>query len=354
MRQFILSASILFAGLAQAWEVDNITCRFRTLKDSLPIINKEVNARIARVLKGEGPKEQGPLFSLPPSSTKRVEESSGCSRDVIRQLGSAIASDWMGNMETWAEESSEVDKCKSSPPPPTVYGKTSKWDLGVASLVGLGSSIRMGEYHIGVDKLSHFMTEGFEYFEKFQELGGDLNLPANRIPLDQLRAVHAQGEREESGGYGLQATGIYSHADTMANFQGFFFWKQVLDGPNPYLKCENGKWVQKREFNWQDFLNHGFDEGINCNRYVAPRMQDAVNQSIREITAKHNYHQAEACPLDPGKCRELLQTYEPRGMLEYILHSTCNNPSHRPSTRNLPADPPILDVPLQQTPETTR
>lgn len=334
-----------------------MTCRFRSLKDSLPAINKEVNTRIARVLKGEAPKERDPLFVLPPNPMAKTEKPpSGCSRDIIAQLGSAIASDWMGNLETWAEESPQVDKCKSSPPPPTVYSKTSKWDLGVASLVGLGSSIRMGGYHVGVDKLSHFMTEGFQYFEKFQAQGGDLNLPPDRIPLDQLRQIHAQGESEESGGYGLMATGIYSHADTMANFQGFFFWKQVLDGPNPYLKCENGSWVQKREFNWQDFLNHGFDEGINCNRYVAPRMQEAVNQSIREITAKYNYHQADECPLEPGKCRELLQNYEPKGMLEHILHPACNNPAQRPAPRSAPVDPPISDIPLpiQQTPETTR
>ncbi len=344
---------------AQAWEVDNVTCRFRDLRDSLPRLNQETNSRIQKVLRGETVSDE-PQGGAPPllpggfgdgqmnptpigMSTvfpPEIDEpaGAGCNRSILGKLGSAIASDWFGNLETFAENSADIDKCKSTPPPPHVYSETSSWDLGVASLSGLGSSIRMGEYHMGVDKLSHFMTEGLTYFRIFEDLRRSRDADLDKLSAQDLREVLEEGAQQESGHYGLRATGIFSYGDAMANFQGFRFWRQVLDGPNPYLKCENGKWVQKRQFDWKEYLNHGFDEGLNCNRYHHARMQAAVDSATAKITERHAYSRARSCPLDPAKCADLAQSFAPRSALTSLLHPKCLNPNAAPA--RTPSRPP--------------
>lgn len=383
MLSISFTLTLLFSSPASAWEVDNITCRFRDLKDSLPALNHETNSRFQKVLRGESVTDNPPIPPNSPGSLPFNEGNNnptpigistihpptiqnderpieGCSRSILNKLRGAIASDWMGNLETFAEGSANIDKCKSKPPPPHVYSETSSWDLGVASLTGLGSSIKMGGYHVGVDKLSHFMTEGYNYYRIFDDLKRDRNVDLDKLSAVELREVLAEGNEQETGRYGLATTGIFSYGDVMANFQGFRFWRQVLDGPNPYFKCEGGKWVQKRQFDWNEYLNHGFDEGLNCNRYHHTRMQTAVDSAIGKVTEKHAYSRARSCPLDPSRCADLVQKFQPQSVVQSLLHPNCFNPqaSSRPAGHSPPQwrDPSILDVPLpiQQSPETTR
>lgn len=240
----------------------------------------------------------------------------GCDKtQVFEVLRSALASSWMGNMETWASQQN-FSKClidvKKS-----VYKDFTMRESPMASLAGLNYVIQVGDTKVGVDKLSHFMTEGFDYYEKHKK----------GASLDEVLKI---GEDEENGGYGLATTGIKSHGDLMANYQGFQFCKQLIEGPNPYLVCENGKWTQKRKFDWKEYVNPGFDESINCSEYTTKAMEEKVDKATAELMKSHNQGPPFTCPLDLEKCDSIKTFVTDPTAYQAIVHPRCKSANGAP------------------------
>lgn len=349
--------------LGQAWEVDNVTCRYQNLQDVGAQTNAETNKRIQNALeKANRPSEDldGQLMpSLPrpikkAASLRRGTGSSGGStitsgddnltdeqraekfrqqmeeqrlkeraelkfentpegcdpQRALNALRGAIAAAHMGNMETWVM-GANMSKC-SVDPGSSVYQDFTFFESPVMrGGAGLNHVIQINGTKIGADKLSHFMTEGYEYY-------------LNQRRGQNLRQVIQQGIDEEEGGYGLRATGIKSYADMTANYQGYTFWRQVLDGDDPYLRCDNGKWKQVREFRWEDYVIPGMDESINCNTYKSETMQQKVNTRTRELVAQREPNAASrACPLDPVGCRDTLNAIREPIAAAIVIHPSC-------------------------------
>ncbi len=56
------------------------------------------------------------------------------------------------------------------------------------------------------------------------------------------------------------ATGSYSNADLVANYEGYRFYRSLFDddvisGKTAILRWENNRWVIQREFDWADHVN---------------------------------------------------------------------------------------------------
>lgn len=347
----------LFFVNVHAWEIDNYTCRFEELADVSAPLNAEVNSRMQEVITSgvavderivEGIQfmnsmrqrvgESG-LESLEGKMRERVRLSieehqaandiatfeealldwsadleelperqplQGCNQDeLLSAMRARLASAWSDNLETWATEQG-FDQCE---PETTIYDGFSIIEAPMLRTVGVNPVIRVGGHRIGVDKLSHFMTEGIDFYEA-QRNGAD------------LAGVLQIGEAEENGSYGLQTTGIKSYGDLAANYSGYQFWQQMFEGDNPYLACENNRWVQKRQFDWNDYVNPMFDESINCSEYKTTNMQDVVDRNTRALTTAHDLG-SRVCPLDTNACRNVRQYYDNPVVLRSIVGPRC-------------------------------
>lgn len=297
MRSIALICPLICAlfSPALAWETDNVTCRYRQLRDVASDVDKETNKRITEVLK--------------------ALEAEGCDQDrLFTALSARIAAPWMGNLETWAERA-PIDKCVV-PVKQSVYRDFTLFESPVATTAGINHVININGHHIGVDKLSHFMTEGYDYYKAWKKSG-------------KIEDALAIGKEEEEGGYGLSATGIKSYADMAANYHGFLFWKSLTEGDNPYIVCENGKWAKRRPFRWSEFVNASFDESINCNEYKTRQMQQKVDDRTKRIvSARHPLATVFNCPLDPAACGDLSRRLQPPVVFVNIVHESCRKHSY--------------------------
>lgn len=366
-RNSIILGVLLACPLASwAWEVDNVTCRYQDLQDVGKETNAETNKRIQaaleRVNSGASDLTEELLPPVRFPSKKKVMGSSrsgqsggggssdgdqaltdekmaqmaekmrqereaerlreraelkfqntpeGCDPQLaLEALKGALASAHFGNMETWAMQAN-ISKCDVKTDQSVYRDFTFLESPIMRGGAGLNSVIQINGVKIGADKLSHFMTEGYEYY-------------LNQRRGQNVSQVIQQGIREEEGGYGLRATGIKSYADMTANYQGYTFWRQVLDGDDPYLKCENGKWKQNRAFRWEDYVIAGMDESINCNKYKSDAMQTKVNTRTTELVrGKDPGSRHQVCPLDPSGCQATLNAIREPAAAAVVIHPNC-------------------------------
>ena len=147
----------------------------------------------------------------------------------------------------------------------------------------LGSLVRIGNVYTGTDKIGHFHTEGYRYFRKHYLEGK---------PLEEVLQWGDRTERSYFGGY---ATGIYSWGDLSANFNGMRFFADLVPGYEdplninhaPMIQCENNQWVIGRKFDWRDYIDHSFDEGINCNSFSRKGLLDKHLVNVGLLSRKH-------------------------------------------------------------------
>jgi len=159
--------------------------------------------------------------------------------------------------------------------------------------------MRIGSVYLGSDKLGHFFTEGYTYFEHYLENGEQSAL--------------GYGELMESSFYGELTTGIFSYADLVANLNGLRFWNTILATKpdpiqktttlQPYVGCRKGRWQRLRDFHWSDYVDPAWDEAINCNVYADEVLLEKVNRRISQAS------DGKQCPLANADEAMLEQKY---------------------------------------------
>jgi len=297
MKQVLLSIFIFITlSQANAWEVDNFHCKYEPMTSSDAALDAEVNRRIAETL-------------------SEFNRNNSCDKEgILLALKGAIASAWSGNMETWSQENVD-SKCLNKEK--TIYKGFSIKDAFVLRAAGLNYVIQVNGVRIGADKLSHFMTEGFDYYMEFQ----------NSNSMEKVLKI---GRDEEEGGYGWDATGIKSYGDLAANYQGFLFWKQVLDGANPYLTCVDGHWKQARDFKWSDYVNPLFDESINCSEFKTSNMEAVVDRNVSALQTSLG-KRPPVCPLNRDFCNNVSSVITDDYIRSQIVHPRCLDPNTAPT-----------------------
>ena len=270
MKIWLLLLCFLFSGV-QAAEVDQFT-GINHLKDSSAVIEAEVNRRIQLAITKANSHYPQPL------QKKKLHHRIRPQCDVERlygQLQAQLAKSLIGQVETFAEESSQVDKRRVTFQQ-SVYRDFERLDA--PSLVmseRVAAVIRVNHVYLGTDKLGHFFTEGNTYFE---------------ITDRMSRGVEAgllYGEWSESLYFGAQTTGVYSYADLVANFNGLRFWNRILathadplkgEYQAPYIACSNKRWVFNERFSFDDYVDYGWDESINCSAMRTEKLLQQFKQ----------------------------------------------------------------------------
>jgi hypothetical protein len=193
------------------------------LADSANDINPKVNHTID-ALKG----------LKPPSLEKTVYERLG--KPVPPKL-------YLAPIETWANALTEATSTTEG----LIYNPrvedTVYKDDSESKVFGLAPIMLVAGHYIGTDKIGHFFQLGYaEYYAK--------TLGPKGLSRDQ---AIAEGNKTEEGGFGLNNTGVYSHADIAANVAGMGFYNELGKGGGNFAfdirKYVSDKWNEQKNSN---------------------------------------------------------------------------------------------------------
>jgi len=284
MKISLIALTVLVFSAAQASEIDSFTKRYLIVEDASGVLNKLTNERIQNALKRANKKH--------PCSKKRLKKS------LLKQLKGNVVG---GPIEFFinGSEEHELDRIALKRRE-SVYNGVKFFSAPVLKLPlgSFGRIVKVGDHIVGADKFGHFFTEGLVYFEKAQKKG--------------LKSALSWGHKTELKKFGNWTTGVYSRADQVANYGGYLFWKSIhkKSGEHgPYFSCENNKWVQVKTFDWRDFVDAGWDEGINCNSYRNTKTRKTVEANIAALEG--DPESASSCPIveEIEKCNEVVSKY---------------------------------------------
>ena len=241
-----------------AADVDHYSKRYSSITDSLDLLNEMTNSHLRR-------------------SLQTIQR--GCKENILYKKLRLYFNDTGGRLTRKIISSNDLDKI-SVHIKESIYKNFSFRDAFMMKLAGnlvMADIMRVNDIYLGTDKLDHLWSSGYRYFEAYY--------------LEQKKLSRALriGWDEEHGLYGAATTGIISYGDLAANFNGMRFWNHILQkyedvlGQNlgPYISCERDRWVQVKQISLEDYLDHSFDESINCSLFKNKKLLQKVQDMIK-------------------------------------------------------------------------
>ena len=296
---------------ALASEVDQFTQRFVPLADSSVVVNRRLNEMLQVAVDGANRLEEGKRnYGDIEESEKRLY------KEMRKLFNNHTKSEFVRDLLDKSKEDDGIERQRIL----KADSIFSEWKLLDGIIIGLGNAdesslaiaplIRMGEVTIGIDKLEHIFERGWLSFDRKYRRG-----------QSDRRVIYMSnlGERVIFGG-NIFVTGVFSHADIVANFNGMRFWNDVLQKENDILgKHENGgPYVFRVQGHWQvnaenpidlnHYIDWGMDEGINCSRFATRRTERKVNRALSNLNERDPDH-TYAYPMDSGKFDEISKKY---------------------------------------------
>lgn len=225
--------------MVAAYESDQFNNRSQPIADSTKVLNRQVNNTIVKIA----------------SEWKKDADQRACVNAVYHKLG---GHHWVDKLERWAVKSPEVEKLET-PRYDSIYAGMPIWSTRTTFFFGIGATLRVNEQLIGSDKIGHFFSQGRKYYRRYLKSGSEED--AAKQSAFTERAIFGSG-----------ATGSYSNADLVANYEGYRFYRSLFDddvisGKTAILRWENDRWVIQREFDWADHVNEYWDEALNVSYY---------------------------------------------------------------------------------------
>jgi hypothetical protein len=292
---------------AQGAEIDSVTGRPAHLDDSMRRIDARINAWIRAGVEAANRKGRA------------CDEA-----QLYKQVKKAISTPFIGH---WVAEelnhAEDLDRRRTRFED-SIYRDLGFFDAISVHLKDLSAVVRLRDHVVGVDKIGHFLVQGWKYFEIAYRDG------------DGVEAALAWGEHSERTYFGLYTTGIYSYADLAVNFDGMRFWLRLLGRERdplgkrclfnrPYVRCSRRLWIGKRRWrvgrkaHLSDYVSGAWDEGVNCSRYRNAEIEALVVAQIREREEADlaNYR----CPMAADACAAAREGYGPYA--ERLLHPRC-------------------------------
>jgi hypothetical protein len=301
-KMFLVLIFVSFSAMGS--ENDSLTNRYRYIQNSKFEINKIINGELEDIKQSLNANSRGcEVKQLMKASKKKfVADIRGAF--VFSPMQRLLERD-LANIQTV-----HIKMNKS------IYKYVKKVHAPVLKLFKLSPTLRIDNSIIGSDKFSHFFNLGWEYYGKLKK-------------GKSLEEVLSYSKKLEENFWGGPTTGVVSHSDLMANFQGLRFFGHLSgQGQDPLLEVENstlkyfncidGKWSIVREFDLANYFGAEVDEGINCNKYHTKKIEDAVFRSIVELQSDGNSY---FCPILTDKCEELSAKYQKLG--HYLLSPKC-------------------------------
>lgn len=259
----ILAAMVM--GTSQTWahETDQFTVPEQALADIGPEITSEMAKRIQSEMKllnrdlDKNPPVENDARFQPATLAKRIATRFGTNPFQTEFESWITKHEFKAQPALW-----QVDYDKS-----VFNGAAFTRPLLV---VALSPTININGHNIGLDKVGHFVQQGHEYYEIYND---KVSKPdAKRI--DALEAAIKHGIDQENGIYGSFTIGVYSNADMAANYAGLHFYinltQQVSLGGKvypPILELHKNRWR---------FVGNQYPKDM-FTRFVTPNFNEAFN-----------------------------------------------------------------------------
>jgi len=175
------------------------------------------------------------------------------------------------------------------------------------------NSLNVNGTIVGVDKIDHFFGNGGTIWSEVEK--NKEKLINEGKGLDQ--AFIEYSTRQEHGWWGLYACGQKSFGDLAANWKGYLFWKNLIDGSDPYLKCKGEKLIQSKAFDIKKYVDPLWNEAINCSSFSTEEIGRSIKDNI--------YKDGNKCPMNPKICKDMVKKYKhvPKYISENIISPAC-------------------------------
>lgn len=284
--------SLTFLSSLYGAEVDSFTYRNIPLADGLSLANLKSNEYLVKAVK------------------EANEEEHLCEEDVLyKKMRQYFNNQYQGELGEYLVKTEDFDRHPMTIEE-SIYADFKWYQSIVQGFFGrvfddpTAATINIGGVYIGTDKFEHFFGSGFRYFKSHHIKGKD---------LEKALAI---GERAESGILGAITTGVKSYGDLAANFNGMRFWNHILakredvldENIGPYVTCEENTFRIVKEIDLSHYIDHSFDESVNCSVFTSKKMLQSVENRLRELELE--YGMSLQCPLLPEKLDEAKKRYK--------------------------------------------
>lgn len=292
-KSLVLFFALMVTNSSYTAEVDSFTRREIPLADSLDLINKKSNEFLSKAVNDAN------------------ERKGFCQqKDLYKSMRKYFNNQYQGQLGKYIVETEDLDKnlvtIKES-----IY-QDFKWYQSIIQGYWArkvtdpsAANLNVNGVIIGTDKFEHFMGSGYLYYKK------------NYIKGKGVLEAMEIGFSAETGFMGAITTGVKAYGDLSANFNGMRFWNHVLQNYDdvlgkeynigPYVVCQGNKWVQIKDMDWSDYIDHSFDEGLNCSGFPNKKMRGLVQSRMAALESKTGIKQT--CPMDQEKIDSVIPKY---------------------------------------------
>ncbi|MCD8523732.1 MAG: hypothetical protein LRY66_03805 [Saccharospirillaceae bacterium] len=283
------------------------------LADATVLLEQEVNRRLQLAVD----RANRPVLKPPQLRSGSDLHYPSCEQERLYDaLAWQLARPVIGQLETFAEQNPHIER-RSIPFRDSVY-RDFLWQQSPSLVLSerVAAVIRVHGVEIGTDKLGHFFTEGYSYFEVTDRL------------QDSVEEGVLFGEWSESLYFGAQTTGVFSYADLAANLNGLRFWNRILAqhpdpltglGVTPYVRCDHQRWQLTEAFSFQGYVDSAWNESVNCSAFRSLKLlQQVLNyQPVCRPQAlpQNTYGPWQQRVLNPSGLRVLPDSLQPEVIL---------------------------------------
>ena len=283
-----LVAPIVLSSLACASEIDSFTNRFEPLKDIAPLVHDRANGALDATLQelNESGCDEALLYKK-----LRVHFNS------IHQKGKLV--DYILHDPEFPRRKIKRDDSILRHHR-VIDGQLIGRDSAAEGGFGIGSVVNFNGHLIGSDKFEHMFGQGFRYFDGYHQ------------KRKRLRSVLGLGILKEKTllGGNILATGVFSFADLVANFEGMRFWNHLLqrnpdvlgEDLGPIIACEDNRWVKVKPLDFKPFISAAVDEAYNCSTLATSRAAHNVRSEVAALGL--------TCPLDIEELQRSQKKYQ--------------------------------------------
>lgn len=279
----LLLLQLLAPLAARAQEVDSFTDRLfliAKLKDSTEPADRFVNELMAKLV-------------LRLNERKPVDEK-GEAAVAATVFQSPISPELLSPIEDWAKASADVQRYHLSFR--GVFGGAVDYDdMYMAWYIGLSPTIRLAGVLVGLDKISHFFGQGWQYYQHDRVLAREQKALGQAARHDLVRKL---GHDLEIRHLGFMNGGVYSYGDLAANWQGFVFYRRLIGTgrESHVIRTAPGRYALGTPFTFRDYVTDEFDE------VLAPSLLSSERFFLKVAV---NFHQPSPSG-NPSVCADYL------------------------------------------------
>ncbi len=224
----------LFIHAASGYESDQLTARLHELDDARQLANATANEMLARAIARTN------VMAADADGTCRSDTAT-LSHELARNIREVMGKTtlipsrgeqgimYYGTYAAWLE-TGPIDRYTFTERN-DIYSQVSFAENPIIATWAPASTIRLGDVLLGVDKIDHFWVQGHLYYEKAHQ--GERDEQAVRY-----------GTRTERMKWGMMTTGVFSYADLAANYDGYRFYRDLLQPGSILQRDEDGCVVQ--------------------------------------------------------------------------------------------------------------